>query len=76
MFLNAYGQSMRKNATKAAKIRALLKTSTVLENCDQQCLEALELKLQASEEQRNRRSSKTTTTEEGEEEEDGQDEES
>ena len=75
MFLNACGQNMRKNATKAAKIRALIKTSSMRENCNEQCLQALELKLQASEEQRNKKNAKSTP-EDAEEEDDGPDEES
>ena len=68
MFLSKYGLNVRKNATKATKIRALLTAAPVKQFCSQELLDALEAQLLASEEKRNKKSSCNAAEEDDEEE--------
>ena len=73
MLLLFYGLNIRRNATKASKIRALLKTSVVTDSCRQNCLDALEAKLVQSEEKRNRKNAPAAGEDEADDD-DGQEE--
>ena len=65
-FLHYYSVNLRKNTTKATKIRALLKLPQVISECSREKLDAIEALLVAAEEKR----CKKNATEEPEEEHD------
>ena len=64
-FLRYYNVNLRKNSTKATKIRALMKLPQVISEVSQQSLDALEALLVAAEE---KRCKKNTTNEEPDDE--------
>ena len=66
-FLKYNNLNVRKNSTKSAKIRALMKLPQIVQECQQSTLDRLEALLVAAEE---RRSKKNTTSQKDEDQED------
>ena len=66
--LRMHGLQLRKNSTKSAKIRALMKLESITKHCNEQILAKIEAALQANDEKR-RKNQKGTTTEAADEDE-------